>query len=73
MVQSKSLVKIAAALMITGTTCLVSVAATQTAHAQNSMSSGAMSSGAPMQNVIPQSEEVTLEAKITTLTRARVP
>ena len=41
MVQSKSLVKIAAALMITGTTCLVSVAATQTAHAQNSMSSGA--------------------------------
>ena len=60
MVQSKSLVKIAAALMITGTTCLVSVAATQTAHAQNSMSSGE-----PMQNVIPQSEEATLQAKIT--------
>ncbi len=63
--QSKSLVKTAAVLMIAGTTCLVPLAATQTAHAQNSMSSGT-----PMQNVIPQSEEVTLQAKITAINPA---
>lgn len=60
--RSKSLVKTAAVLMIAGTACLIPLAATQTAHAQNSMSSGA-----PMQNVIPQSEEVTLQAKITAI------
>ena len=59
---SKSFVKSAAALMIAGTACLIPLAATQTAHAQNSMSSNA-----PMQNVVPQSEEVTMQAKITAI------
>jgi len=70
MTHSKSLVKTAAAFMFFGTACLVPLATAQRAHAQNSMSpstpmqSGITNSGTNMQNVIPPSEEVTLQAKI---------
>ena len=73
MTHSKSLVKTAAAFMFLGTACLVPLATAQRAHAQNSMSpsmpmqSGITNSGTNMQNVIPPSEEVTLEAKITAI------
>ena len=73
MTHSKSLVKTAAAFMFFGTACLVPLATAQRAHAQNSMSpsmpmqSGITNSGTNMQNVIPPSEEVTLEAKITAI------
>lgn len=70
---SKSLVKTAAAFMLFGTACLVPLATAQRAHAQNSMApgtpmqSGITNSGTNMQNVIPHSEEVTLQAKITAI------
>lgn len=79
MTQSKSLAKTAAAFIFIGSACLVSLSTAQRAHAQNGMApatpmqSGITSSGTPMQNVVPQSEEVSLQAKIThidTSTRA---
>ena len=62
MTQSKSLAKTAAAFIFIGSACFVSLSTAQRAHAQNSMAPAA-----PMQNVVPQSEEVTLQAKITAI------
>lgn len=58
----KSSAKTGAVLMIAGAACLVSLTASQGAHAQTGM--------APrntMTNVIPQAESVTLQAKITAI------
>ena len=62
MKRPKSLAKTGAVLMIAGTACLVSLIASQWAHAQTSMAPSTT-----MTNVIPQSEEVTLQAKITAI------
>ena len=62
MKRPKSLAKTGAALMIAGTACLVPLIASQRAHAQTSMTPSTT-----MKNVIPQSEEVTLQAKITAI------
>ena len=51
-----SFTKTGAALMIAGAACLVSPIVGQYAHAQTSTN---------LKNVIPQAEEVTLQAKIT--------
>ncbi len=58
----KSLAKPAAVLMIAGTAFLISTVAPQRAHAQTSMAPSTT-----MKNVIPQAEEVRLQAKITAI------
>lgn len=62
MARSTALVKTAAALLIIGTAGVASLAVTPAAHAQNSMAPATT-----MQNVIPQSQAVTLQAKITAI------
>jgi hypothetical protein len=62
MKRPKSFFKTGAVLMIAGTACLVSLIASQRAHAQTSMAPSTTTT-----NVIPQSEEVTLQAKITAI------
>ena len=62
MKRPKSLAKTGAVLMIAGTACLVPLTASQRAHAQTSMAPSTT-----MKNVIPQAEEVTLQAKITAI------
>src|SRR5277367_3092487 len=59
MKRPKLLAKTGAVLMIAGTVCLVPLIASQRAHAQTSMAPSTT-----MKNVIPQAEEVTLQAKI---------
>jgi hypothetical protein len=58
----KSSAKTGAVLMIAGTACLVSLVASQGAHAQTGMAPSNR-----MTNVIPQAEAVTLQAKITAI------
>lgn len=62
MKRPKSLAKTGAVLMLAGTVCLVPLIASQRAHAQTSMAPSTT-----MKNVIPQAEEVTLQAKITAI------
>jgi hypothetical protein len=61
MKNSNSFAKKGAVLMIAGAACLVSPIAGQNAHAQTSTAPGTL------KNVIPQAEEVTLQAKITAI------
>ena len=62
MKRPNALAKTGAVLMIAGTACLVSLIAWPYAHAQTGTQPSAT-----MKNVIPQAEEVTLQAKITAI------
>ena len=62
MKRPKSLGKTGTVLVIAGTACLVPLIVSQRAHAQTSMAPSTT-----MKNVIPQAEEVTLQAKITAI------
>jgi hypothetical protein len=62
MKRPKPLAKTSTVLMIAGTAFLVPLIASQQAHAQTSMTPSTT-----MKNVIPQAEEVTLQAKITAI------
>jgi hypothetical protein len=62
MKRPKSLAKTGAVLMMAGTGCLVSLTASQRAHAQTSMVPSTT-----IKNIISQAEEMTLQAKITAI------
>jgi hypothetical protein len=62
MKRPNALAKTGAGLMIAGTACLMSLSAWQPAEAQTGMGPGTT-----MNNVIPQAEAVTLQAKITAI------